>query len=128
MRHRYEWRSPGWIYSTLLLAASVLTLVVFTAFYIPFHRFVFSVILVFFAVVLLNTQFYLFLAEKKGRAFALAAIPFHLLYHFYNGISFLAGISRYFWSTGRLFVGRQSRVKAAVPARPQGAKTKSAHG
>jgi hypothetical protein len=26
----------------------------------------------------------------------LATIPFHLLYHFYNGISFLAGVFLYF--------------------------------
>ena len=56
-------------------------------------------------LVLLNTQFYLFLSEKRGRLFALAAIPFHLLYHFYNGISFLAGALRYFWKTGRVFPG-----------------------
>jgi len=39
----------------------------------------------------LNNGFYLFLAEKRGRLFALAAFPFHLLYHFYNGVSFVMG-------------------------------------
>ena len=46
-------------------------------------------------VIMLNSQFYLFLAAKGGRLFALAAIPFHLLFHFYNGISFLIGLARY---------------------------------
>lgn len=115
VRHRYEWKSAGWVYSTALLAASLAALLIFFMFYIPFHRFVFSVILVAFVVVLLNTQFYLFLAEKKGRAFALAAIPFHLLYHFYNGISFLAGTVRFYWRTGRL----AGRDKTPVPARPK---------
>jgi hypothetical protein len=48
-------------------------------------------------IVVLNSTFYVFLAEKRGRSFALAAIPFHLLYHLYNGISFTAGVVRHFW-------------------------------
>ena len=102
VRHRYEYGARGWVYSSVLLAVALLTLVGFTLFYIPYHRFVFSVIVVLFAVVLLNTQFYLFLAEKRGRLFVLAAIPFHLLYHFYNGVSFIAGTARYVCKTGRL--------------------------
>ncbi|HUA19831.1 MAG TPA: glycosyltransferase family 2 protein [Bryobacteraceae bacterium] len=43
----------------------------------------------------LNNRFYLFLAEKRGRLFAVAAFPFHLLYHFYNGVSF--GIGMCLW-------------------------------
>jgi glycosyltransferase involved in cell wall biosynthesis len=50
-----------------------------------------------FTIVVLNSQFYVFLAEKRGRVFALAAIPFHLLYHFYNGISFALGLARHVW-------------------------------
>src|SRR5262249_913325 len=46
-------------------------------------------------IVILNNQFYLFLAARRGRFFALAAIPFHLLYHFYNGISFIVGALRW---------------------------------
>jgi len=38
------------------------------------------------AIVALNSQFYVFLAAKRGCAFALAAVPFHFLYHLYNGI------------------------------------------
>jgi len=51
-------------------------------------------------VVLLNLPFYSFLARRRGFLFALAAIPFHLLYHFYNGISFGIGLLR--WSTSRV--------------------------
>ena len=57
---------------------------------------------------LLNSQFYLFLASKRGVPFAIAAIPFHMLYHFYNGISFLAGAARY-WVRG----GNAERVRRA---------------
>jgi GT2 family glycosyltransferase len=46
---------------------------------------------------LMNSQFYLFLAGKRGIAFALAAIPFHLLFHFYCGVSFIIGVFRHLW-------------------------------
>jgi hypothetical protein len=45
---------------------------------------------------LLNSQFYLFLAAKRGRLFALASVPFHLLFHFYNGLSFMIGMTRFY--------------------------------
>jgi GT2 family glycosyltransferase len=44
---------------------------------------------------ILNSQFYLFLAGTRGVPFMLASIPFHLLYHFYNGISFIVGAMRF---------------------------------
>jgi len=44
------------------------------------------------AIATLNNRFYLFLAQKRGRLFAVAAFPFHLLYHFYNGVSFVLGM------------------------------------
>ena len=46
-------------------------------------------------IILLNSQFYVFLAGRTGRLLALAAIPFHLLFHLYNGISFLIGGARH---------------------------------
>ncbi|HKA01394.1 MAG TPA: hypothetical protein VKE70_33000, partial [Candidatus Solibacter sp.] len=57
---------------------------------------VFSLVL---AIVALNGQFYVFLAERRGGVFAVAAIPFHLLYHFYNGVSFGIGVARYLWKS-----------------------------
>jgi hypothetical protein len=56
---------------------------------------------------LMNSRFYLFLAGKRGIPFALAAIPFHLLYHFYNGISFLIGLIFHSWKR----MGRQLSAK-----------------
>jgi glycosyltransferase involved in cell wall biosynthesis len=47
----------------------------------------------------LNLEFYRFLAVRRGYLFAIAAIPFHLLYHFYNGISFGVGLFR--WGVSR---------------------------
>jgi len=120
IRHRYEYdHTDRRIYFSVLLAGMMLWIVLFWLFYIPYHRFVFSVSIVLFAVVLLNTQFYLFLAEKKGGLFALAAIPFHLLYHFYNGISFVTGLARY------LLVARRAQRSKKVVNRQMPAASSS---
>jgi hypothetical protein len=47
-------------------------------------------------VILLNLDFYRFLRRRMGGLEALAAIPFHLLFHLYNGISLIAGVVKYF--------------------------------
>jgi len=54
----------------------------------------------------INSQFYIFLAGKRGVAFMLAAMPFHLLYHLYSGVSFIAGVSHHYWSS----VGHKTAV------------------
>ena len=44
----------------------------------------------------LNKQFYLFPGgHPNGRLFALAAIPFHLLYFVSSGLAFLLALVRY---------------------------------
>ena len=62
-------------------------------------HFVYSGIAVLLSVVTLNFPFYSFLARRRGIHFSLAAIPFHLLYHFYNGLSF--GIALLRWGALR---------------------------
>lgn len=47
------------------------------------------------AVILLNLDFYRFLARRMGGLEAIAAIPFHLLFHFYSGFSMVAGVLKY---------------------------------
>ena len=101
LRHRYSYvseRSRRLI--GLVLALYILAATVFMASHLPNHYLVFTAFLVTALIVVLNNQFYLFLAARRGRFFAVAAVPFHLLYHLYNGISFIAGITRYSW--GRL--------------------------
>jgi GT2 family glycosyltransferase len=49
------------------------------------------------AAILLNIPFYEFLHKRRGLWFALRSIPMHLLYHFYNGISFAGGASSFVW-------------------------------
>jgi hypothetical protein len=62
------------------------------ALYLPGSRLILIWVLVCATLGILNSQFYLFLARNRGISFALAAIPFHLLYHFYNGLSFIIGL------------------------------------
>jgi hypothetical protein len=104
LRHRYAYdeRRQSQVVSMLLLLYGSLS-VLFILTYLPGNAVIGVLFLVLIALVVLNNQFYLFLAAKRGRGFALAAIPFHLLYHFYNGISFGAGLLRFSWRnlTGR---------------------------
>ena len=110
MRHRYAipwgWRRRAVSACFIaIMAGSLITSLI----YLPAHFLVFSVVATTIVVVVLNNQFYLFLAAKRGRQFALAAIPFHLLFFFYCGISFVVGSVRYGWRTfaGRRFAGRR---------------------
>jgi glycosyltransferase involved in cell wall biosynthesis len=110
-RHRYAeskparrrlMRWPAGLYLLVSIAACI--------YYLPSHSLVFLVFGVLAAIGALNSQFYLFLAEKRGLFFAIAAIPFHLLYHFYNGVSFLVALARYGWRT--FFVARSQHSSA----------------
>jgi len=48
-------------------------------------------------IALINYDFYKFLARRMGWLTAFTAIPFHVLFYFYNGISFITGIGNYFF-------------------------------
>jgi glycosyltransferase involved in cell wall biosynthesis len=96
LRHRYAYerhkraRMTGiayWIY----LAITMIFIITF----LPLSPSILLFYLILIVIVILNNQFYLFLGKKWGRLHALAAIPFHLLYHFYNGISFMIGVIRF---------------------------------
>jgi glycosyltransferase involved in cell wall biosynthesis len=99
LRHRYNKRgklrkSHRWL-GIVFICVSVLV----AALYLPaHHHLIFACFAVLALLGLLNSQFYIFLAGNRGIAFMLAAIPFHLLYHFYNGISFIAGLVRHLMS------------------------------
>jgi glycosyltransferase involved in cell wall biosynthesis len=91
LRHRYDsrvrWRRLNqwfnWLYVAAVIAVSML--------YLHDRKFIITVVSCALIIGTLNNGFYIFLAEKRGRLFALAAFPFHLLYHFYNGVSFVMG-------------------------------------
>ena len=97
LRHRYNQSGRlthlhRW-YGIFFICCSVLV----AAYYLPSHHLIFACFAVVALLALLNSQFYIFLAGKRGIAFMLCAIPFHLLYHFYNGVSFIAGIVRHYY-------------------------------
>lgn len=50
------------------------------------------------AILTLNRSFYSCLKIRRGAPFAMAAIPFRLLYHLGNGISLAAGTVRFCWA------------------------------
>ncbi len=86
-RHRYQRK---------MLAALVATLAGLTFFYLPSNVFLYGLLVASLALIVLNTQFYFFLAARQNRTFAMAAVPLHLLYLLYSGISFLAGMARFY--------------------------------
>lgn len=99
LRHRYAYsneKARRW--TGFLLGVYTFSALVYMVSHLPSHMLVFAVFLIAVAIVFVNTNFYLFLAAKQGRVFALAAVPFHLLYHVYNGISFTVGLTHYVWT------------------------------
>ena len=50
-------------------------------------------------IVLLNVKLYAFFIRKRGVIFALAAIPFHLLYYFYSVLAFAVATGMHTWNT-----------------------------
>ena len=115
IRHRYS-VPYGWQrrLASLSFAAIMLVNLVTSMIYLPAHLLVFSVFFATLLVIVLNTQFYLFLAAKRGKQFALAAVPFHLLFFFYCGISFAAGSVRFAW---RNWMVRKLAVQDRGPGR-----------
>jgi glycosyltransferase involved in cell wall biosynthesis len=96
VRHRYAFTTVRRRRVTgVVCGVYLLFVILFVLIYLPHHPLVFCFFFVLSVAILLNSQFYVFLAGRTGRFLALAAIPFHLLFHFYNGISFLIGAARY---------------------------------
>ena len=57
-------------------------------------------------LVLINARFYTLLASKRGRVYAVAAIPFHILFFLYSGVAFQIALLRH-------LVGRWSPAQRA---------------
>jgi hypothetical protein len=105
LQHRFLRGSR--IYS-LLTGICLAGTAIFILSFMPYHPMVIAPFVILILVLFINSQFYVFLQGRKNFLFALAAIPFHLLYHFYNGISFCAGMILY-WTR---------RKPAHLPAKP----------
>ncbi len=93
LRYQFYRRDRGRQRTGLLLGIYIALATIVAVAYLP-GRLTQLFIGLLLVIVFLNRRFYLFLA-RRGRLFALAAIPFHLLYHFYCGLSFLIGFSRH---------------------------------
>lgn len=113
LRDRYAYQAYSRRRLTgVLLGCYMAFAAVFILRYLPNSFLVFGFFALLLALIALNHKFYLFLAVKRGRLFALTAIPFHLLYHFYNGLSFGVGLSRHLIRTVR-------SPKKAADAKPR---------
>lgn len=86
-------RVLGLIYGVYLAGA-----VSYILMHMPNTPVVFSLALLLVVVVALNLRFYAFLFARLGSLWGLATIPFHLLYHAYNGVSFVVGAIQYHWN------------------------------
>ena len=61
------------------------------------------------ALLAINGRFYGYLARRMGWLRTLAALPFHLLFYFYSGAAFIAGLCLY---SSRAIVSSQRTVEA----------------
>ncbi|HEX5227898.1 MAG TPA: glycosyltransferase [Bryobacteraceae bacterium] len=91
LRHRYDSRARWQQLNQWLNVIYIAAVIVVSILYLHNSRFIITVVACALIIGTLNNGFYVFLAEKRGKSFALAAFPFHLLYHFYNGVSFVMG-------------------------------------
>jgi hypothetical protein len=96
IRYRYGYKTQaarkatGVAYAVYLVASMV-----FIASYLPARVPVLCFFLMLMLIVAINRDFYLFLGRRMGWLTAFTAVPFHVLFYFYNGIAFLTGMAAY---------------------------------
>jgi glycosyltransferase involved in cell wall biosynthesis len=113
LQHRFLRGSRSWRIYSVLTGLCLGGTAVFIVSFMPYHPMVVLPFVILISVLFINSQFYVFLKGRRNFLFALAAIPFHLLYHFYNGISFCAGTILY-WSRRKPSAGRVPQDPDAV--------------
>ena len=105
-RRRYAYSSEVWRRRTGVLVGGYCLLVAGLVWvYFPWTPVGSVFLLLLLTLLLLNMRFYLFLAGNRGKLFALAAIPFHLLYFTSSGLAFIFAAIRH--GLGKL--GKSSR-------------------
>ena len=113
IRYRYTSRNfklrklTGVAYGAYL-AGSLIFIASFLPTRVPLYCF-YAVIL---AIVAINHRFYTFLGRRMGWITVLAAVPFHMLFYFYSGLSFLTGALMCGWK-GMTSAGRNKGVNRA---------------
>jgi len=117
-RHRYAYsrevwrrRAGVWVGGYCLVAAALVWV------YFPWKPMALLLLLLLLGLVVANQQFYLFLAARRGKFFALAAIPFHLLYFFASGVAFLIELVRF--QVGRLLASAGGRADSNEAAKTE---------
>ena len=110
IRHRYALsgsRPRPWI--GMLAGIYLVSLVGFIWFFLPWHPLLFVFLFFVLLLLILNQQFYTFLAADRGKFFACAAIPFHILYFASSGLAFVIAAIRH-WAM--LIPGLRRRTPA----------------
>ncbi len=88
-----HWRKKlGWVYGAYLLVA-----LGFMVTAMPRNPTVALLAVLLTVTVILNFRFYAFLFSQLGRLYTVSSIPFHILHHFYSGVSFVMGLAAHFW-------------------------------
>jgi glycosyltransferase involved in cell wall biosynthesis len=96
IRYRYGYRTEiARKMSGIAYAAYLLVSVAYIATHLPTRVPVICFFLMLLGIVAINRNFYLFLGRRMGWLTALTAIPFHVLFYFYNGLAFLTGVVSY---------------------------------
>jgi glycosyltransferase involved in cell wall biosynthesis len=120
IKHRYAGSSERRsLLRSFAIGYTVLSLFA-SALYLPVNPLIFACVGILATLGLMNSQFYLFLAGNRGVPFMLAAIPFHILYHFYNGISFIIGTISYSWNNLTSRRRKDTVVESSPVPRPEG--------
>lgn len=97
IRHRYAYSEDArrrW--TGVILGAFSLFAMGMIATYGPRHPAAVALTCAALVMIYLNKGFYLFLASRRGNLFAIASIPFHVLYYLYSGVAFMVASARHF--------------------------------
>ena len=96
IRYRYGYRTQAARKLTgMAYAAYLLGSLAFIATFLPARVPVMCFFLMLLVIVAINRNFYYFLGQRMGWLTAFTAVPFHVLFYFYNGIAFLTGLVAY---------------------------------
>jgi glycosyltransferase involved in cell wall biosynthesis len=94
-RRSQFWRQA--IFSLMMIAIGVVMLQVITTYPLWLTALVFLILGIF---ILFNRKFYAFFKQKRGMMFAIAVIPFHMLYFLYSMAAFALGTLLYYRKAG----------------------------
>jgi glycosyltransferase involved in cell wall biosynthesis len=123
MRHRYAYAREVWRRRTGVVVGGYCILVMALVWiYFPWAPIGCVFLLLMLTLVVLNAQFYMFLAGNRGKLFALAAIPFHLLYFASSGVAF--GVALVSHAYGKLT--NRSRRAAKIQLAAEKARSRAA--